>query len=1123
MGLKRGVAVTSSILLLATIALFVGAGGVAADEPVVSDNESIQDAIDESEPGDTIVVEEGTYEEELTVDVDELTLRAADGTEPVLDGSDHDGVGVNISAADVTIEGLTVVEYGKEGVLVDGVPNATVAGVNASHNGWPAEGEPQSAGINVRAAPDGTVIDSIGVDNGLQAVRVEEGSNGTAIENVTAIDNDRSGIWAGSTDEIRIANSTGIDNGLRAIHVEAIDQGSVVTEAEVIDNEAIDNAQSGILMVRTEDAVVQNNTVEGFDHRDHAGITVDGAATDVHVVDNHLKDGYRGVFVGTDGSTIENNVVDDVNRGIEASGSEGVTIDGDRVSDVRTVGIWSASGTESTTIKNATVEDADTGIRLSGADHSTVERNEITGANTGIYQINSSTVSVLQNEILESDTGYELRLDNDGTIAEKNTIAHGGDGVEDGGENGITLIRNEIVHNSRDGVTIGDNLIVSDPVVSANNISSNRVGIRDIGTDGAVITDNHVQTNRDSGIELAARAENANVANNTVLENHHELGSWRDIEPGILIGAVENVTVTGNTVEENDEQGIAVEDDALEIHLDGNELADQPVDVLLLASDVTLTNNTVERGIDVPERGFLPEDFVVHGTDNTFSDGAALDILTGDEAETIDPDARQVLITGVSDETLTAGGHGTEKVPFGLFVSASENLTVADATVEDAADTGIRVAQVESTTLTGLDADGDDRAVLLEDAEEVTVADVTLYDTAAAGLEAVETPGLAIENLSAEQTTATAIDVRGSPELSMSNTTVDDFDPAIGQDRAVEIDGATNGELRDIRVSESTSRALHVSDSDAITLESVTVERADQGVWLDAVGATVHESAFLDSEEWGLRTSDAPDGVIKNSTVTGNDEEGLIVRGDNLTVTNNDVTDNKYGVVVDFEWEDVILEHNHIEGNTEYGLQYDRDWPDHNVTATNNYWGAENGPSGDVEDPETETKANGDGDRVDENVLFDPWLDGPAEEEEYGTLEGTVTSETDGEPIKGVTVTATPSAADSTDLDDPTSVVAVTDPDGTYEFDSLTPDTYDLEVSAVGYETEYRDDVTVEAGETTTVDVELTNQIAQYADDDGTVQTDGLREAIGDWRADDIDTDLLQAVIDVWRSDDQVA
>lgn len=46
--------------------------------------------------------------------------------------------------------------------------------------------------------------------------------------------------------------------------------------------------------------------------------------------------------------------------------------------------------------------------------------------------------------------------------------------------------------------------------------------------------------------------------------------------------------------------------------------------------------------------------------------------------------------------------------------------------------------------------------------------------------------------------------------------------------------------------------------------------------------------------------------------------------------------------------------------------------------------------------------------------------------------------------------------------------------------------------------------------------------VADYANDDDIVDTDGLRAAVNDWRAGDIDTALLRDVIEAWRSGDPV-
>lgn len=57
---------------------------------------------------------------------------------------------------------------------------------------------------------------------------------------------------------------------------------------------------------------------------------------------------------------------------------------------------------------------------------------------------------------------------------------------------------------------------------------------------------------------------------------------------------------------------------------------------------------------------------------------------------------------------------------------------------------------------------------------------------------------------------------------------------------------------------------------------------------------------------------------------------------------------------------------------------------------------------------------------------------------------------------------------------------------------------------------------------TLSVTVEGGDGVASYANENGVVETDGLREAISDWRAGEIGTSLLREVINAWRSGDPV-
>ncbi|MEF8813604.1 MAG: CARDB domain-containing protein [Halovenus sp.] len=115
-----------------------------------------------------------------------------------------------------------------------------------------------------------------------------------------------------------------------------------------------------------------------------------------------------------------------------------------------------------------------------------------------------------------------------------------------------------------------------------------------------------------------------------------------------------------------------------------------------------------------------------------------------------------------------------------------------------------------------------------------------------------------------------------------------------------------------------------------------------------------------------------------------------------------------------------------------------------------------------------------------------------------GTDSRTVALSTDGVERDTATVDLAPGARERITLEWTTG----TDDNGRYTARVSSAD----DVDTVG--------VTVSAGK---------RGVGSYADEDGVVQTDGMRQAITDWRKGGVDTDLLRAVIDAWRSSDPLA
>jgi nitrous oxidase accessory protein NosD len=96
------------------------AGGATLNVP--DDHDTIQAAVDAAEPGDLVLIAPGTYEEAVTVETDELTIRGLDRNEVVLDGGFELDNGIRVVGADgVAIENMTARNYTNNGFFWTGV------------------------------------------------------------------------------------------------------------------------------------------------------------------------------------------------------------------------------------------------------------------------------------------------------------------------------------------------------------------------------------------------------------------------------------------------------------------------------------------------------------------------------------------------------------------------------------------------------------------------------------------------------------------------------------------------------------------------------------------------------------------------------------------------------------------------------------------------------------------------------------------------------------------------------------------------------------------------------------------------------------------------------------------
>jgi parallel beta-helix repeat protein len=108
----------------------------------VKAGQSIQNAIDRARPGDTIEVMPGIYNEQLVVDVDNLTIRGinsetggAGAVLPTLDGKEEIFDGLIVSANNVRFEGFEIRNYLANAVLAQYARNLTLSSLRVEKTG----------------------------------------------------------------------------------------------------------------------------------------------------------------------------------------------------------------------------------------------------------------------------------------------------------------------------------------------------------------------------------------------------------------------------------------------------------------------------------------------------------------------------------------------------------------------------------------------------------------------------------------------------------------------------------------------------------------------------------------------------------------------------------------------------------------------------------------------------------------------------------------------------------------------------------------------------------------------------------------------------------------------------
>ncbi|MBK6510788.1 MAG: right-handed parallel beta-helix repeat-containing protein [Haliea sp.] len=259
---------------------------------VVNDGESIQQAVQNAEPGTTIQVMPGTYKETVFIDKDGIRLIGIirDSQRPVLDGEGTLNDAILFSGNNIVVENFKITRYKGNGIM------------SQAGNNW-------------------EIRNNFIVDTGVYGIFPQLGQNGVIEHNVVSGIEDAA-IYVGMSDNVHVAYNDVYDS-VAGIEIE--NSRHAIVEANRVSNNTggiLAFITPGLPIKTTFDVIIRNNFILANNHVNFGapGSTVAGipagtgilvmAADDVVIEGNIIKDNKNAGILITDHGNASNVTAD---------------------------------------------------------------------------------------------------------------------------------------------------------------------------------------------------------------------------------------------------------------------------------------------------------------------------------------------------------------------------------------------------------------------------------------------------------------------------------------------------------------------------------------------------------------------------------------------------------------------------------------------------------------------------------------------------------------------------------------------------------------------------------------------------------------------------------------------
>ena len=238
----------------------------------VSPSQSIQEAINSAQPGDTIFVHSGTYYEHVVVSKSISLIGENRGT-TIVDGTKA-GYVIEVKADNVTISGFTI-QNGERGICIWNYDSVNVTDNRVAHNQY---------GIWLHTSNYSIIIGNVITSNNRTGVYWRE-NNGTIILHNTISDNAYDGVFMINATYSIVRENTITSNNQSGISLSD-------SSGNIIIKNTISNNFDGIYSFYSNGNIISGNHIEA---NDESGIFLDVAFNN-SISGNSLKSNGYGIY-----------------------------------------------------------------------------------------------------------------------------------------------------------------------------------------------------------------------------------------------------------------------------------------------------------------------------------------------------------------------------------------------------------------------------------------------------------------------------------------------------------------------------------------------------------------------------------------------------------------------------------------------------------------------------------------------------------------------------------------------------------------------------------------------------------------------------------------------------------